>query len=318
MAYGGLNVHLAGTGRFLPSGILTNNDLAGMVDTSDEWIAAHTGIHRRHVAGGMSTLDMAERAALAALGDSGLSAVDIGMVIASTVTADRRLPSLACDLQKRLGVGGAICFDINVSCTGFIYAVDLAARYLATGTVSNALVVAGEKLSGIVDYSDRSTCVLFGDGAGAVVLSASTSPGGLLGSYLAAAGDGGAALRCRWDGFIEMDGHEVFKFAVRAMPLAIEKVLAMSGHVVSDITHLIPHQANIRIIEAVTRRHDIPPEKVTITIDRHGNTSSASIPIALDELNREGRLKPGDLVMMVGFGAGLTYGATVFEIGYKR
>ena len=309
-----MNVHLVGTGRFLPPNLLTNEDLSKMVDTSDEWIVSHTGIRQRHIARDLSALDMAEQAARAALDNAGLKPEDIGMVVVSTVTPDRRLPSLACDLQQKMGLWGAFCFDINVSCTGFIYAVDIAARYLMTGGAKTALVVSVEKLTDITDFTDRSTCVLFGDGAGAVVLAASDAPGGLLGSHLASRGDAGMALRCPWNGYVEMDGHEVFKFAVRAMPEAIDRVLAQAGRDVSELTYVIPHQANIRIMESVTRRYNIPPDKLIVTIGRHGNTSSASIPLALDELNRAGHLRPGSLLMLVGFGAGLTYGAALFEM----
>jgi len=304
---------LVGTGRFLPPDVLTNDDLSKMVETSDEWIVSRTGIRERHIARGLSALDMGAQAARAALDNAGLSPEDIDMVVAATVTPDRRLPSLACDLQQKMGFSNAFCFDINAACTGFIYAVDVAARYLMTGGAKNALVVSVEKLTDIIDFTDRTTCILFGDGAGAVVLTASGAPGGLLGSHLASRGDAGASLSCPWDGYIQMDGQKVFKFAMLAMPEAIEKVLAETGRTVGDLTYVIPHQANIRIIESVMRRYGIPPDKMIVTIDRHGNTSSASIPIALDELNRAGRIQPGDLLMLVGFGAGLTYGATLFE-----
>jgi 3-oxoacyl-[acyl-carrier-protein] synthase-3 len=308
-----LNAHITGTGRFIPPDILTNQDLSRMVDTSDEWIASRTGIRTRHIARDMSACDMGEAAARAALDTAGLSPADIGLVVVSTTTPDRPLPSLACDLQLRLGLENAFCFDIGAACSGFIYALDIAALYLRTGGVTHALVVCAEKLSAITDYTDRRTCVLFGDGAGAVVLSAADKPGGLLASYLAARGDGGAALHCAPGGCIQMEGQEVYKFAVRAMPEAIEKTLAKAGRNVTELDFIIPHQANIRIIQSVMHRYGLPPDKVAITIDRYGNTSSASIPIALDELAREGRLRPGALLLMTGFGAGLTYGATLFE-----
>ena len=309
-----MNAHIAGTGHFLPPDRLTNDDLSRMVDTSDEWIVSHTGIRVRHIARDLSAVDMGEKAAQAALENAGLSPDDIDMVVVSTVTPDRRFPSVSCDLQQRMGMSQALCFDINVSCTGFVYAIDIASRYLMTGGAKNALIVSVEKLSAITDYTDRKTCILFGDGAGAVVLTAAETPGGLLASYMASRGDGGAALRGCWDGYLEMDGPEVFKFAVRAVPDAIEKVLAQAGRDVSELSFIIPHQANMRIIDSVVRRYNLPPEKVIVTVDRHGNTSSASIPLALDELNRAGRIKSGDLLLMVGFGGGLTYGATLFEI----
>lgn len=308
-----MNAYIAGTGRFLPPDILTNDDLSRMVDTNDEWIVSHTGIRQRHIARAMSNTDMAERAARAAMENAGCTACDIDMVIVATVTPDNLFPSTACDVQHRLGLENAFCMDVGAACSGFIYAADMAARYLTTGGARTALVIATEKLSPIIDFTDRSTCILFGDGAGAVVMKAGEAPGGWLGSYLASRGDGGAALTSAPDRMLHMDGHEVFKFAVRAMPEAIDKTLALTGHTPEELSVVIPHQANIRIIDAVMRRHGFPPEKIPVTLDKYGNTSSSSIPIALDELNRGGKLKPGDLVMLVGFGAGLTYGATLFE-----
>lgn len=308
-----MNTHITGTGRFLPPQVLTNDDLTRIVDTSDEWIISRTGIRERHIAREMTTLDMAEQASLMALADAGLKTADIDLIIVATVTPDRALPSLACDLQCRMGFENAFCFDLGAACSGFIYAVDVASRYLATGGAQHALIVSSEKLSQITDYTDRTTCVLFGDGAGAAVLSASEKPGGQLGSYLAARGDNGAALNCDVGGLVKMDGHEVYRFAVRAMPDAIDQVLKRTGHKAQDLTYVIPHQANIRIIRSVMQRHDISPEKVVISLDRYGNTSSSTIPIALDELARDGKVKKGDLIMMVGFGAGLTYGATLYE-----
>jgi 3-oxoacyl-[acyl-carrier-protein] synthase-3 len=305
--------HITGTGRFLPPDTLTNEDLSRMVDTSDEWISSRTGIRVRHIARGMSACDMGERAARNALEASGLSAADIGLVLVSTVTPDRPLPSLSCDLQRRLGLDGAFCFDVGAACSGFIYALDIAARYLQTGGATHALVVCTEKLSAITDFTDRRTCVLFGDGAGAAVLSASARPGGLLASCLAARGDEGAALRCDPGGYIQMDGQEVYKFAVRAMPEAMEKALAKAGRRMEELDFILPHQANLRIIQSVMARYGLPPEKMVINLERCGNTSSASIPIALDELRRANRLRPGALLLLAGFGAGLTYGAALFE-----
>jgi 3-oxoacyl-[acyl-carrier-protein] synthase-3 len=305
---------MAGTGRFLPPDVLTNADFVRMVDTSDEWIVGHTGIRTRHIARTVKNADMAEAAARAAMENAGCAPADIDMVVVSTVTPDRAYPSLACDLQNRLGLPDVFCLDVSAACSGFIYAVDLAARHILTGGARTALVVSSEKLTPTVDYTDRASCILFGDGAGAVVLKGDERQGGgWLGSLLAARGDDGAALQCVPGGRIKMDGHEVFRFAVRVMPEVIEKLLARAGRAVSDCKFIIPHQANLRIIKAVQRRYALPEEKMVVTIDRYGNMSSACIPIALDELNRAGRLEPGDLLLAVGFGAGFTYGATLFE-----
>lgn len=308
-----MNAYIAGTGRFLPPDILTNEKLSQMVDTSDEWIVTRTGISTRHIAREMSACDMGEQAARQALESASCDPSEIDMVVVSTSTHDRYLPSVACDLQYRLHMNNAFCFDVNAACSGFVYSLDVASRYLMTGGAKTALVVSTEKLSKIVDYTDRTTCILFGDGAGAVVLRASEQPGGWRGSFLAARGDGGVALRTDIGQHVHMDGHEVYKFAVRAMPEAMEKVLEKTGCTARDLAYVIPHQANIRIIESAMHRLNIPQEKMIISLDRYGNTSSSSIPIALDELVRGDCLSKGDLVMMVGFGAGLTYGAALFE-----
>ncbi len=284
-----------------------------MVDTSDEWISSRTGISERRLARDIPVLDMAEQAAAAALTQAGLSVEDIDMVVLSTATPENIVPSLSCDLQKRLGLRRAFCLDISAACTGFIYGMDIATRYILTGAVRRALVVACEKLSNVTDYTDRSTCILFGDGAGAVVLEAGERPGGYISSFLASCGDGGENLRILLGKHIEMNGKEVYKFAVKAMPEATDRVLAAAGLTMDDMDFVIPHQANLRILNAVRDRHGIAPEKLITTIERYGNISSAGIPVCLDGLHRENKLQPGQRLLMVGFGGGLTYGAMIFE-----
>ncbi len=309
-----MKAHIIGTGSYLPPDILTNDDLAKLVDTSDEWIVSRTGIRERHIAAPeLSNAEMGCFAARAALADAGVGPEEVDLLIVSTATQDRPFPSTACDLQYRLGAENAFCFDISAACTGFVYALDIADRYIQTGGAKTALVVAAEQLSRTTDMTDRTTCVLFGDGAGAVVLRAREESGGILASCLASRGDFGEAIHSDDDRKIRMKGQEVYKFAVRAMPEAMERVLRKTGKTPDELTFVIPHQANVRIIESVRDKYDIAPEKMVITIGRTGNTSSASIPIALDELNRAGRLAPGALLMLVGFGAGLTYGATLYE-----
>ncbi len=308
-----MNAHIVGTGSFLPPDVLTNDDLSEMVDTSDEWIRTRTGIRERRMAHELTTLDMAIESGRRALAQSGLSPEDIGVLVVATVTPENRIPSIACDLQHHLGLVNSFCFDLNAACTGFIYALDIAARYIRTGFVKHALVVSSEKLSSITDYTDRTTCILFGDGSGAAALSAREGSGGFLGSYLGAKGDLGAALSTPVGGTVEMNGQEVYKFAVKAMPMAIDRVLEETGLSMDDIDFVIPHQANVRILKSVQDKHNIPPEKMIMTLEQYGNISSSGIPVSLDELHRQKRIRNGDKILMVGFGGGLTYGATVFE-----
>lgn len=296
-----------------------------MVDTSDEWIATRTGIRERRICREESTVDMAYHAAAAALRDSGIPPESLDFIVAGTVTPDYSTPSLSCLLQGRLGAMGAFALDINAACSGFVYGLDVISAYFATGRVRRGLLVCSERLSAITDFTDRGTCVLFGDAAGAVVLEA-CEDGGVLSTFVGADGAGSMHLYApsaqpmtpfRQDAgpgespFIHMEGREVFKFAVNAMPLALDRVLERSGHKAEELRHIIPHQANIRIIDAVVKRYGLPPEVIYTNLHRYGNTSSASIPLCLDELNRMGRLQPGDLIALVGFGAGLTYGAAL-------
>lgn len=323
---------IAGTGSYLPSRVVDNEDMGKLVDTTDEWITSRTGINQRRYSEGESTWFMAEKAGIAALEDAGIDANDLDLIIVSSVTPDYYTPSLSCILQGRLAARKAAAFDINAACSGFVYGLDMADKYIASGKVSNILLVCSETLTKITDFTDRNTCVLFGDGAGAVVITA-TAEEGILGTCIAADGRGASMLTSkalqvenpyclkagpdildsRQDRFIAMDGKEVYKFAVKAMPDAIDKVLASCGRDIAEVDHIIPHQANARIIESVIDKYGLDPAKVLITLDRYGNTSSASIPIGLDELNREGRIKKGDMVLTVGFGAGLTYGSALIK-----
>ena len=305
-------VGILGTGSYVPERVLTNGDLEKMVETNDEWIVTRTGIRERRIAAeGESTTDLAERAARAALEASGVAPEEVDLVIVATITGDRPFPSTACRLQERLGLPRAAAFDLQAACTGFIYALSAACQSVASGLCRHALVVGAERLSSITDYTDRNTCVLFGDGAGAVVLGPVEEGRGFRAFELGADGSGGDLLTLNEKGFIAMNGREVFKFAVRIMGAAAEEALAKAGLTKADIDLLVPHQANVRIIDAALERLELPPEKCMVNLDRYGNVSAASIPLALDEAVRCGRVKPGDCVVLVGFGGGLTWGASV-------
>lgn len=327
-----MKASIAGTGSYLPSRIVDNAEMAKLVDTSDEWIITRTGIKQRRYSEGESTWQMAEKAGLAALQSANIDAMDLDLIIVSTVTPDYYTPSMSCLLQGKLGAKNAAAFDINAACSGFAYGLDVSCRYIESGRCKNVLLICAETLTKITDFTDRNTCVLFGDGAGAVVLTAAES-GGILDTYIAADGTGAAMLTSkalasinplcmdpgpdvldsRPDRFIYMDGKEVYKFAVKAMPDAMDRVLASAGRSIGEVDHIIPHQANARIIESVIAKYGLDPAKVLITLDKYGNTSSASIPIGLDELNREGKLMRGDLILVVGFGAGLTTASALIQ-----
>ncbi|ABP67195.1 3-oxoacyl-(acyl-carrier-protein) synthase III [Caldicellulosiruptor saccharolyticus DSM 8903] len=323
------NVKILSTGRYVPDRVLTNYDLEKMVDTSDEWITQRTGIkERRIVDGTTSTTDLAVRAAKNAMDKAGILPDDIDLVIVATVTPEMFFPSTACLVQKELKLKNAFAFDISAACSGFIYAMAIATHFIQNGFCKNALVIGAEALSRITNWSDRSTCVLFGDGAGAAILSSSDEQG-ILGFELGSDGENGLLLYCHAFGLsdvtysqvkenpnfrkIYMEGNEVYKFAVKIMPYAVEKVLEKVGLSSSDIDVFIPHQANIRIIESAAKRLKIPMEKVFVNLHKYGNTSAASIPIALDEAVEEGRIKKGDKVVLVGFGGGLTWASTVIK-----
>ena len=316
---------IVSTGSYLPERVMTNAELAGMVDTSDEWIRERTGIHQRHiVADGESTCDLAERAARAALESADLDPSELELIIVGTTTPDKIYPATACRLQARLGANGCTAFDVQAVCTGFIYALGVADKFIKTGDVKRALVVGADTHSRLLDWSDRQTCILFGDGGGAVVLEASDAPG-IYSTHLHADGsyedllyvDGGvplgAGVIADGNAYTKMRGSEVFKIAVRTLRRIVAEALEANGMRPSDIDWLIPHQANIRIIEATARRLDIPENRVVVTVAEHGNTSAASVPLALDVAVRDGRVKRGDNILLEAFGGGFTWGSALIK-----
>ncbi|MGI8560163.1 MAG: beta-ketoacyl-ACP synthase III [Luteimonas sp.] len=317
---------IAGTGSYLPEKVLTNDDLSKIVDTTDEWIASRTGIRQRHVAAdGETTGDLAYHAAVRAMEAAGVEASGIDLIVLGTTTPDLVFPSTACLLQHRLGANGCPAFDVNAACSGFIYALTVAEKFIASGSVRTALVVGSETLTRMIDWSERTTSVLFGDGAGAVVLKADDETG-ILSTHLHA--DGGKK-ELLWSpvgvsvGFkeneknagvrINMAGSDVFKYAVKALDSVVEETLEANGLDRHDIDWLIPHQANLRIIEATARRLDMPMDRVVVTVDRHGNTSSGSVPLALDEAVRSGRVQRGQLLLLEAFGGGFTWGSALLR-----
>jgi 3-oxoacyl-[acyl-carrier-protein] synthase-3 len=320
-------VGVLGVGKYVPDRVLTNQDLERMVDTSDEWIVTRTGIRERRIADpSQATSDLAYEAAVQALKAAGLTGEQIDLILVATVTPDTFFPSTACLLQDRLGARKAAAFDLSAACTGFIYGLSVATGFIKTGMYERVLVVGAECVSRITDYTDRNTCVLFGDGAGAVVLGEVPEGRGFRSFELGADGSGANLLQLRGGGsrlppsersvaerahYLEMNGREVFKFAVRVMGAASEEALAKAGLGKEDIDLLIPHQANIRIIQSALERLNLPEDKCVVNLDRYGNVSSASIPIALAEAVEEGRVHEGDRLLLVGFGGGLTWGASV-------
>lgn len=313
---------ITGTGSYLPEKVLTNHDLEQMVDTSDEWILERTGISKRHVVvDGETTCDLAEQAARRAMEAAGKGPEDIDLIILATTTPDQIFPSTACLLQQRLDIHGCAAFDVQAVCTGFVYALGVADKFIQTGSARCVLVVGAETLSRIVDWSDRGTCVLFGDGAGAVILEASDEPG-IISTHLHADGEYESLLRVPGgiskgvdrlsDGaYIEMRGNEVFKVAVTTLGRIVDETLSHNGMQKTDIDWLIPHQANIRIIQATARKLRMPMEHVVVTVGEHGNTSAASVPLALDAAVRDGRIKTGETLLMEAFGGGFTWGSVL-------
>ena len=316
---------IIGTGGYLPERILTNAELERMVDTNEAWIRERTGIRQRHIAAPeQTTCDLAEAAARQAIEAAGIAAQELDLIIVATTTPDQVFPSTACLLQQRLGVQGCPAFDIQAVCTGFVYALDIANKFIRTGSAKRVLVVGAETLSRIVDWTDRGTCVLFGDGAGAVVLEASEEPG-ILSSHIHADGRYEPLLTVpvgvsrRYDqllagqAYIHMQGREVFKVAVNTLGSLVDEVLRANDIPQSEIDWLVPHQANYRIIEATARKMGLPMERVVVTVGEHGNTSAASIALALNVAVRDGRIRRGDTVLLEAFGAGFTWGAVLLR-----
>ncbi|GAB6988867.1 beta-ketoacyl-ACP synthase III [Paenibacillus pini] len=320
-------VGIIGTGKYVPEKILTNSDLEKMVETNDEWIVSRTGIRERHIAApDQATSDLCYEAAVNALASAGMTADQLDLIIIATVTPDTLFPSTACILQDKLGAKKAAAFDLSAACSGFVYGLATATNFIKTGMYDNALVIGADTLSRITDYTDRNTCVLFGDGAGAVILGEVPEGRGFQSFDLGAEGAGGNLLKLEAGGsrlpasqdtvdnnkhYIYMNGREVFKFAVRVMGSATETVLNKAGKTKEDIDLFVPHQANIRIIQSAMQRLDLSEDKCVVNVDKYANTSAASIPLALVEAAEEGRMKEGDCVLMVGFGGGLTWGASV-------
>jgi len=313
------------TGSYLPERVMTNAELEGLVDTSDEWIRERTGIHQRHiVADGESTCDLAERAARAALESANVDPSELDLIVVGTTTPDKIYPATACRLQARLGANGCTAFDLQAVCTGFIYALGVADKFIKAGGVKRALVVGADTHSRLLDWSDRQTCILFGDGGGAVVLEASDEAG-IYSTHLHADGSyedllyveggvpRGAGVIAEGNAYTKMRGNEVFKVAVRTLRRIVAEALEANDMSPSDIDWLIPHQANIRIIEATARKLDIPAERVVVTIAEHGNTSAASVPLALDVAVRDGRVKRGDNILLEAFGGGFTWGSALIK-----
>ncbi len=313
---------LVGSGSYLPPNIVTNDDLAKIVDTSDTWIQERTGIRQRHIATSESTLDLAEQAALQALAAAGKKAQEIDLIIIATTTPDRVFPSTATLLQARLGIAGCPAFDLQAVCSGFVYGLAVVNAFIKTGLCKNALLVGAETLSRIVDWTDRSTCVLFGDGAGAVVISADTAPG-ILSTHIYADGKyqdlltvpkGIGQAANDLSPFIQMKGSEVFKVSVATLDHLVEETLTANKLTKADLDWLIPHQANFRIIQATAKRLQLPMERVVLTLQKHGNTSAASIPLALDDAWRSGQLKTGELLLFEAFGGGFTWGSALVRL----
>lgn len=303
---------ICGTGSFIPEYCMDNEELSGMVDTSDAWIRERTGIVRRHIARAETVAFMAAEAGKRALENAAVEVAKLELIIVATFSAEAVLPSVACEVQKEIGAKKAVCFDINAACTGFLFAYQTAQAYIAAGIYRKILLIGAEKLSSRVDWTDRGTCILFGDGAGAVVLKA--GEGELLPMCAYSDGESSKALTCREPELtIKMDGRRVFEFAVRRVPEAIAEVLEKSQLKKEDIRFFLLHQANERIVAAVAKRLSVEAERFPMNLSEYGNTSAASIPILLDELNRSGRLRRGNHLILAGFGAGLSWGASLIK-----
>ncbi len=322
-------VGIHGVGSFVPPNKITNEDLEKIVDTNNDWIITRTGIKSRFIVDEHTAAsDLGTEAALRALEDANTTAEEIDLILVATATPDMMFPSTACIVQKNIGATKSAAFDLSAGCSGFIYGLVVAKQFIATGMYKKVLLIGADILSKTVNWNDRNTCVLFGDGAGAVVLGPTEEGKGILSECLGADGEGGKFLTLPAGGsrmpatvetvekdyhYIKMDGSEVFKFAVRIMSKASMEAIEKSGHNIEDIDYLVPHQANIRIIESAAKKLKLPMEKVQVNLDKYGNMSAASIPVALDEALKEGKIKENDIIVMVGFGAGLTWGSCVIK-----
>lgn len=319
-----IKTRIIGTGSCLPEAVVTNDDLAKIMDTSDEWISSRTGIKKRHLAKEETTAGMSVEAARRALENAGVTAEELDLIILGTVSADYVTPACACEVQAALGAKNAVAFDINAACSGFMFALNIANAYIQAGLYRTALILGAETLSKIVDWNDRSTCVLFGDGAGAAVVRGDEQYG-MLAFDQGSDGTKGDVLAClgrtnnnplvkndQETAYVHMDGQEVYKFAVTTVPVSLQKTIEAAGLAPEDIDYYALHQANIRIIQSVSKRLHISEDKFPISLDHCGNISAASVPILLDEMNRSGLLKPGMKVALSGFGGGLTWASAVF------
>lgn len=319
-----MTAKIIGLGTYVPEQIVTNKDLMKFLDTDDAWIKERTGISERRISPREGTAQMASEAAKRAVEDAGINPEELDMIIVATSTGDKGFPSAACEVQAAIGASNATAFDITAACSGFIYALHIMQGFFRSGMYRNGLIIGAETISRVVDWTDRGSCILFGDGAGAAVLHAEER--GVLETLVGSDGTKAEVLSCVARthkncltggkpelGFMQMDGQEVFKFAVKKVPAIVEELLDKTGTSREEIDHYVLHQANIRILEGAARRLKIPMEKVPVNIDRYGNTSAASIPLLLDEMRRDGRLKAGDKLVLAGFGAGLTWGAALLE-----
>lgn len=320
-------IRIIGTGSYLPKKVADNHFLSTIVDTDDEWIRQRTGIKERHLSNGKEgTIYMATHAAEAALENAGITADELDMIIVATVSADTYVPSTSCQVQGAIGAIRATCFDLNAACSGFLFAMNTAYAYIEMGMAKTILIIGAETLSREVDWSDRSSCILFGDGAGAAIMRQEEGKGGLIASVTGSDGSQGDVLTCKGRGiqnpfhqskrkkdYLRMEGQAVFRFAVTMVPRCIKQILKKTGYDTEDIKFFVLHQANVRILELIAKRLKVDIDKFPMNLDRYGNTSSASIPILLDELNRNNLLEPGDKIVLSGFGGGLTWGAVLIE-----
>lgn len=320
-------IRIIGTGSYLPKKVADNHFLSTIVDTDDEWIRQRTGIKERHLSNGKEgTTYMATHAAEAALENAGITADELDMIIVATVSADTYVPSTSCQVQGAIGAIRATCFDLNAACSGFLFAMNTAYAYIEMGMAKTILIIGAETLSREVDWSDRSSCILFGDGAGAAIMRQEEGKGGLIASVTGSDGTQGDVLTCKGRGiqnpfhqskrkkdYLRMEGQAVFRFAVTMVPRCIKQILKKTGYDTEDIKFFVLHQANVRILELIAKRLKVDIDKFPMNLDRYGNTSSASIPILLDELNRNNLLEPGDKIVLSGFGGGLTWGAVLIE-----